>query len=101
METKIQEFKLKDGTIINIEAIDDENSRTRVNKNDKVIENFEDSISAIKPVSEALLATLKDLNTPDEIKLNFGVSMSSEAGVIFASAEVKATFNISITWKNK
>lgn len=101
MDKKIQEFQLKDGTLINIEAIEVDSKITRVSKKEDIVENFEDSISVIKPVSEVLFDTLKELNTPDEIQLDFGVSLGTNVGVIFVSGDVEANFKVSLKWKNK
>ena len=101
MDKKIKEYKLENGTIISINAVVEGSEINRVSKKEEKIKSFEDSISVIKPVSEALLATLKDLNTPDEIQLEFGITLGTKAGVIFVSADAEASFKVSIKWSNK
>lgn len=47
-----------------------------------------------------LLDNLKELNTPDEINLEFGLKFGAKAGAIFASADSEAVFKVAIKWKN-
>lgn len=61
---------------------------------------FTDAISVIAPVGNALLKSLKQINTPDEISLEFGFTFSGEAGVVFTSVKSEARFNVKIVWKN-
>jgi hypothetical protein len=62
--------------------------------------SFNQAISCIKPVADTLLASLKDINTPAEITLEFGVTFNAKAGVVFTSVESEASFKVGITWKN-
>lgn len=61
---------------------------------------FEDAIAQIRPAAQALLDSLKELNTPEEIALEFGIKFNAKAGVVFASVDSEATFKVSLKWKN-
>lgn len=61
---------------------------------------FTESIAKIKPAAEAVLKTFKDLNTPAEINLEFGIKFNAKAGAIFASVDSEATFKVALKWKN-
>jgi len=62
--------------------------------------SFNDAIKSIAPIGNALLSSLKDINTPDEISLDFAISFNGKAGVIFSSVESNASFKVTIKWKN-
>ena len=99
----VLEFEL-DGQLICIQGAEEAESRSRSSRgesNETTVPRELNSIFAqIAPVGNALLKSLKDINTPDEINLEFGVSLGGKTGIIFASAETEATFKVSITWKN-
>jgi hypothetical protein len=60
---------------------------------------FSQAVSCIAPIGNALLTSLKEINTPDEIKLEFGLSFNGKANLIFTSVDSAASFKVSITWK--
>jgi len=55
----------------------------------------------IKPAAECVLQSFRDMQTPDEITLDFGISFNASAGVVFASASSQATFQVTLKWKNE
>lgn len=106
------EFKLENGesAFVEIEEADESQSRQRVSRggsNEGGVEplqaqrSFNDAIKCITPIGNSLLSSLKEINTPDEISLEFGFKFSGKAGIVFTSAESEASFKVSITWKNK
>jgi len=62
--------------------------------------HFQDAIAHIRPAAEAVLQSLTEMNSPDEINLEFGVKFSAKVGAILASADSEATFKVSLKWKN-
>ncbi|MDQ7091546.1 MAG: CU044_2847 family protein [Methylococcales bacterium] len=62
--------------------------------------SFDDAIKSIAPIGKSLISSLKDINTPDEISLEFAISFNGKAGVVFSSVESKASFKVNIKWKN-
>jgi Trypsin-co-occurring domain 1 len=102
------EFKLDNGESAFVQIEEPESQvRQRVsrggadNTNVQAERTFSQALSCIAPVGNALLTSLKDINTPDEIQLEFGLTFNANAGVIFTSAGTEASFKVSITWKNK
>lgn len=101
---KVLEFEL-DGQLICVHGAEESDSRYDSNRGDDdeetaVPRELNGIFAQIAPVGNALLKSLKDINTPDEINLEFGISLGGKTGIIFASAESEASFKISITWKN-
>ena len=58
---------------------------------------------AIRDTSEALTATLEKLvRRPDELEIEFGVSIGGEAGVPFVSTgKVDANFTVTVRWSRQ
>jgi hypothetical protein len=104
---KLIEFKLADDSSIFIEAEDTETqARQRVgrggeNETEAATNRFENAIQQIKPAAEAVLQTFQEMNTPNEIALEFGIKFNANAGAIFASAGSEATFKVVLKWVNK
>ena len=63
--------------------------------------DVEKVVSRIKPAAELVLNSFKEMNTPDEIALEFGLNFKAKTGVVFASADSEATFKVSLKWTNK
>lgn len=102
---RIIQFDLEDDSPAYIEIDDNVSGHTRVSSKGKGIERADDrftaAIARIKPATEVVLAALHDLNTPDEIRLDFGLKFNAKAGAIFASVDSEATFKVSLKWKAK
>lgn len=105
---KLLEFKLDNGESVFMQIEDTETRPiTPRSGNDTQPEStpaqrsFTEAIRCISPVANTLLSSLKNINQPDEIKLEFGLTFNAKAGVIFTSMESEASFKVGITWKNK
>ena len=57
-------------------------------------------VGRIKPVADILFGALKELNTPQEINLEFGIKLGGKTGIVFASAETECNFKIGLKWTN-
>lgn len=95
-------YEMEGGTSILIEATDTGGIERISDKDNtsKASEKFEQAVSHIKPMADALFGSLAELNSPKEIQLEFGVKFSAKAGVIFASADSEAAFKVSLKWEN-
>jgi Trypsin-co-occurring domain 1 len=61
---------------------------------------FESALDTVKPAAASLVKKLGDL-APGAIELEFGITLSAEAGAFFAAAGTTAQFKIKLTWNNK
>ncbi len=106
MEKDLIQFEL-DGkpVIIEFENLEEERGMQRVSRNsDGVAESktkFTKALELVKPVAGAVMDSVRGMNTPDEIGLEFGLKFGAKAGVIFTSADSEATFKLSLKWKNE
>lgn len=102
---KLVEYKLDDGSTVWIE-VDEQHSdgMTRASRFGDAVDNaqylFEDSLSKLKPITKALVSTMTDMG-PDEATVEFGVKLSTTAGIVIASANSEVNFTFKLTWKRK
>jgi hypothetical protein len=102
---KLIEFEL-DGQPVYVEAEVSEAEGVRLvsqggnDEPEKAAARFTEAVARIKPAAEVVLNAFREMNTPDEIGLEFGLNFSAKAGVVFASADSSATFKVSLKWKN-
>jgi hypothetical protein len=100
---KLLEFKLDNGDSAFMQIEDTEtNDRGNRDRDSQtqpttVQRSFTEAIRCISPVANNLLSSLRNIESPDEIKLEFG--FNAKAGVVFTSAESEASFKVGITWK--
>jgi hypothetical protein len=63
--------------------------------------SFESALAQIEPAAETLIAQFRDLtHAPDEIEIEFGVSLHAQAGAIIAETSGDANFKVSLTWRH-
>ena len=106
---ELVEFQLNDSSgdtvTIEIENLDENKTPRRVSRDGstetlKSDKRFDQVLSAVKPVANAVIDSLKDIDRPEEIGLEFGLKFGVKAGIIFTSADSEATFKLSLKWKN-
>ena len=102
----LTKFELDKGGSILIEAVgsNEQHGVVRANKTGDLIATskvkFEEAISQIKPFVSPIIQNLQDLpKMPDEIKVEFGVKLSANAGAFIASASSEASIKINLQWK--
>jgi hypothetical protein len=74
-------------------------SRGEEEKPEMASSRFTEAVARIKPAAEVVLNAFREMNTPDEIGLEFGLKFNAKAGVVFASTDSEATFKVSLKWK--
>ncbi|MFE1873272.1 CU044_2847 family protein [Streptomyces sp. NPDC059496] len=56
-------------------------------------------VTGIRPVAQSFVDGFRDMvQAPDELNLEFGLSISAEADVVISSTAAEANFKISLTW---
>jgi hypothetical protein len=100
-------YQLEDGTPVYIEAEEVEKpkgSKLVSGKKDKEgveeTKRFENALVNIKPAAESVLQTFREMNTPDEITLDFSLKFKADIGAVFASTGTQAIFRVTLKWKN-
>ncbi|MFJ6382498.1 CU044_2847 family protein [Kitasatospora sp. NPDC092039] len=56
-------------------------------------------VTGIRPVAQGFVDGFRGMvHAPDELSLEFGLSLSAEADVIISSTAAQANFKVSLTW---
>lgn len=106
---ELVEFELEDGSkvLFESEAAADDGGPVRIARGGggegevrQAAERFEAVARRIRPAAQLVLDALRDLNSPKEIGLEFGLKFSAKAGVIFAAADSEASFKVTVKWVN-
>ena len=103
---KLIEFELNGQPVYVETEISEAEGMRRVSRGggdepEQAASRFTEAVARIKPAAEAVLNAFREMNTPDEIALEFGLNFSAKAGAVFASADSSATFKVSLKWKNE
>jgi hypothetical protein len=63
---------------------------------------FEAATAAVTPAARSLIARLRAVeDPPDEVGIEFGVSLSAQTGAFIASVAGQASFKVSMTWRRR
>ena len=64
--------------------------------------SLEDMLQGLQPVAESFVQQFCEMTrVPNEIRVEFGVTLSAQADVIIASTATEATFSVSLTWSDR
>ncbi|NEB37236.1 CU044_2847 family protein [Streptomyces sp. SID14515] len=99
------EVPLGDGSddVVRVQIREVDETLVRVGRGGRSIaraeRSFGEMLDTVRPVAESFVGRFSGLaNAPDEITLEFGVSLSAEADVVIASTATAANFSVSLTW---
>ncbi|MBF0375337.1 MAG: hypothetical protein HQL39_18240 [Alphaproteobacteria bacterium] len=94
------EFDSESGPIF-VEVDDDQPGRHEASnvtpKPRKADKSFLDAIAGIEPIARAVMAQIEKV-APNEASVEFGVKISSKAGIVLASAEAEGTLKVTLKW---
>ncbi|MCY9787719.1 hypothetical protein KIK06_27960 [Nocardiopsis sp. EMB25] len=91
------------GETIRVQISELDNDLVRVGRGDRSIARAERSfgqmLDTVRPVADNFVGRFRELaHTPDEITLEFGLSLSVEADIVVSSTAAEANFSVSLTW---
>lgn len=102
------EVPLRDGgeETIRVQIREVDESLVRVGRGGRSVaraqRSFGEMLDTVRPVAESFVGRFRGLaNAPDEITLEFGVSLSAEADVVIASTATAANFSVTLTWNRR
>ena len=103
MEENYVEYQLGDGSTILIEETVPRLGGQRAVASDggvsKAASKLEETISPLSKLAQEMKDVLKsNINSPDEITIEFGAKLSADFGLIVAKSQVEANFKVSLTW---
>lgn len=66
----------------------------------KAQQSFEQAVARVQPAVQALVHRLRSVTeSPEEIKVDFGLELSAEVGAFVAGASSTGNFTVSMTWR--
>ena len=98
------QFPLADGTFILVESADAGSQKplTRGFAGDAIQTakvTFEDVLERIKPAASVVIDKLRNLaDPPDEIEVEFGLTLTAEAGALIAKSSVEGNYTVTLKW---
>ncbi len=100
---EVVQFELEDGTVVYMEGA--EERRTGAIKaggaeEERQVRRFATALACVRPAADAVMRSLREINTPAEIGLEFGLTFSTDVNAFVVSGNATATFKVSLTWKN-
>ncbi|MGW2542751.1 CU044_2847 family protein [Kitasatospora sp. NPDC001574] len=106
-EVRTVEVPLGDGTdgVLRVQIREVDESLARVGRGGGAVarasRSFGEMLDGIRPVADSFVSRLGGLvHRPDEITLEFGVSLSAEADIVIASTATEANFSVTLTWNS-
>lgn len=113
MVKRLVEFPLEDGGTVLVQAEDGtaagghdggEVTRGWGNRDERVVlqaqQSFEQAVGRVQPAVQALVRRLRSVaESPEEIKVDFGLELSAEVGAFVAGASSTGNFTVSMTWR--
>lgn len=102
------EFPLEDGgtILVQVDEPTPEGGVVRAARPGEVMkrasQTFESALDRIKPAAGAIISKLRGLaDPPDEIEVEFGLTLNAEAGAFVAVAGAEANYTVKLTWKRE
>jgi hypothetical protein len=67
----------------------------------KAQRTFESAVAQIQPAAQVIVDRLRRMEqTPDSVRVTFGLDLHAEAGAFIAAASTTATFTVELVWTN-
>lgn len=100
--TRVIEFPLDDGSLLRVQAADADLPAGPVpaSRGEQLLkagETLEQSFQRVVPALTAVATRLRELS-PDQLSVEFGLTLTAEAGVIVAKGGVEVHFTVNLAW---
>lgn len=100
---RLVEFPLEEGGSILVQIDEPDTGGTIRAGRDETIEKakdtFEDALNRVLPAAKSVVEKLQSMaSRPDEIEVNFGITLSAKAGAFVASTGADANFGVTVHW---
>lgn len=103
---QFSKFPLEDGSFIMVETDEPEQfgGIVKAGRSGDILgeasQTFESTLNALQPVSSALIEKLRGTAVPpNEIRVEFGISLSAAAGLMISKVGADANFKVTLDWK--
>ena len=108
--TQLAEFKLDNGGLILFEVDEDRNltgttmrgTSAALSSLVQASQDFGTALDTVKDAAQSLMEHLiTSMKPPSELKIDFGIKLTAQAGAVIAKAATEAHFVVSLTWKQE
>jgi NTP-dependent ternary system trypsin peptidase co-occuring protein len=113
MTRRLVEFPLEDGGSVLVQVEDGataggygggEVTRSWGDREQRVVaqaqQSFEQAVGRVQPAVQALVRRLRSVaESPEEIKVDFGIELSAEVGAFVTGASATGNSTVSMTWR--
>ncbi len=103
---QLVKFPLEDGSFVMVETDEPEPAGgiVKAGRSGEILgeasQTFESTLQTLQPVSSALVEKLRGAaNPPNEIEVEFGISLSAAAGMVISKIGADANFKVVLNWK--
>ena len=101
---KLVEYELENGgtVLVEVEVPDEPGMKAAGVSAGKMVEKakqtFDAALDQVGAVSEVVLGKLRQISSPDEIQVEFGLKMNLEGSAFIATAGAEANFKVALKW---
>ena len=100
---RLVEFPLDEGGSILVQIDEPDTGGTVRAGRDEIIEKaretLEEALNRVLPAAKSVVEKLQSMTSkPDEIEVNFGINLSTQAGAFIASTTAAANFGVTVHW---
>ncbi|WP_370945406.1 CU044_2847 family protein [Amycolatopsis sp. cg5] len=101
--TRLADFPLDDGGIVQIEIDEPLDGMDRAGRVGTVVreagESFERALAGVRDAASAALGQFRSMaERPDEVEIKFGVKMDAQAGAVIAKTGLQGQFEVKLKW---
>jgi hypothetical protein len=98
------DFKLPSGAVVHVQSSlpppDAGPAIREASGADKLRENWKDGVGLVREMAAGIVEQLREATKQaEEVTVEFGVNISSKAGVILVEGEASANLKVTIAWK--
>ncbi|HEV2780439.1 MAG TPA: CU044_2847 family protein [Actinophytocola sp.] len=103
--SEVLRMRLDDGSSVLVENTEPARSGIdRVGRvRDAVAEagdTLQEAVLRLRPAVDAIVTGMRGLaSSPDKVKVEFGIKLTAEAGVVVARASTEANFKVCVEWR--
>lgn len=102
--TAITEYSLEGGGVLLVQSASVDTGRGELglaspgeDKAKKAKESLESALAHVTPALKSVAGKLRDLS-PDDLAVEFGLTLTAEAGIIVAKGSTEVHFKVTLAW---
>ena len=103
--SELIEYTLEDGSKLYVETVEtaDGTPLVEASRAGKAIkrasQSFSEALDTLKPAASAIIGKVRELSDPpDSIAVEFGLTLTAEAGAYVAMLGTTANYKVTLTW---